>query len=83
MSEIVRYDQMPETKQAREILYTWFDVTQDPNQTGFIGWEYKKRLIATQMYLQELIDRTPEYSVQAEWIQEQQTLQALKKLDKS
>lgn len=83
MSDFKPYDQMPETQQIRGQLYTWFDVTQDHNQTGFVGWEYKKRLIATQMYLQDLIDRTPEYSVESEWIQEQQVHRAVKRMDKS
>lgn len=77
------YTQMQEIQDIRHQLYSWFDKTQDHNLTGFVGWEYKKRLLATQLYLQDLVDRCPKYSPEPEWMEEQQVHRALKRLDKS
>lgn len=82
-NEITAYDRLTETQDIREQLYTWFDKTQDPYMTGFVGWEYKKRLIATQMYLEDLIARCPEYTPEPEWTEAQRVHRAMKRIDKS
>lgn len=69
-------------KQAvKDQIYQWFDVTQDPRMDGFNGWVCKQKLYEIKFYLDELMSKCPEYSGEAEWLEEQKMLRVQKILE--
>lgn len=61
-------------------LWQWQDVTVDPRIDGYNGWYCKQKLYQVKFYLDELLTKCPTYAGESEWLEEQQTNRALKKL---
>ena len=60
-----------------------FHKATDHYETGFITWEYKKQLLELLWYLEEVIPQCSTYSGEEEWIAEQKTDQAFRKIKNS
>ena len=69
----------PALDEARHI----FHKANDPYETGFITWEYKKQLLELQWYLEEVLPKCSVYAGEPEWIAEQNAERALKKISQS
>jgi len=68
------------TAKIKEQLWQWHGVMHDPMIDGFNGWGCKQKLYEIKFILDELMERAPTYSGEDEWLEEQQTKQAFRKL---
>ncbi len=55
----------------------------DPGETGFVTWTYKQQLLEAKWLLDECLENSPTYAGEEEWIAEQKTDQALRKIERS
>ena len=60
-----------------------FHKAMDKYETGFITWEYKKQLLELQWFLEEALPQCSTYAGEAEWIAEQKTDRAFRKINNS
>ena len=45
----------------------------DPRMDGFVTWGYKQDLYHVKFLVDELLKKCPDYSVEAAWLEQQQT----------
>ena len=74
---------MPTRNSALDEARHIFHKANDHYETGFITWEYKKQLLELLWYLEEVIPQCSTYEGEKEWIAEQKTDRALKKIERS
>lgn len=68
------------TAKIKEQLWQWDGVMHDPMIDGFNGWGCKQKLYEIKFMLDEMIEKAPTYSGENEWLEEQQTKRAFRKL---
>ena len=67
-------------KKIKEQLWQWDGVMHDPNIDGFNGWGCKQKIYKVLWQAKQAIENAPTYSGEEEWLEEQRTNQAFKKL---
>lgn len=67
-------------KKIKEQLWQWEGVMHDPRIDGFNGWGCKQKLYEIKFILDEMMEKAPTYSGEDEWLEEQQTKKAFRKL---
>ena len=67
-------------KAIAEQLWQWEGVMHDPHIDGFNGWGCKQKIYKVLWQAQEAIRKAPTYSGEDEWLEEQRTKKAFKKL---
>lgn len=70
---------MPDLEGTRRTIDQLVGRARDPYDTGFVGCEYKHDLLRLKWYIEDALDRCPEFGdIEQKWAQER-TLQLLKK----
>ncbi len=60
-----------------------FHKAMDKYETGYVTFEYKKQLLELKWFLDEALPQCSTYAGEPEWIAEQKTDQALRKIERS
>jgi len=64
----------------KEQLWQWEGVMHDPMIDGFNGWGCKQKIYEVYFMAKELIENGPTYAGEDEWLAEEQTKRAFKKI---
>lgn len=67
-------------EKVREQIWQYQYVCTDPRIDGFVGWNCKQRLYHIKFAIDEALAKCPEYHGEKEWLDEQLTNQAFKRL---
>ena len=65
---------------VKEQIWQYEHVATDPRMDGFIGWDCKQRLYEIKFAVDEALAKCPTYHGEEEWVEEQKTAKAFKKL---
>jgi len=65
---------------VQEQIWQYESVATDPRIDGFVGWGCKQKLYEIKFALDESLARCPKYHGEEEWLEEQRTAKAFKKL---
>lgn len=60
-----------------------FHRAMDNYETGYVTWEYKKQLLELKWFLDESLPQCSTYAGEEEWIAEQKTAKAFRKISTS
>lgn len=58
------------TNKIKEQLWQWEGVMHDPNIDGFNGWGCKKKLLEIQFEVEKILNESPTYAGEEEYIKE-------------
>lgn len=69
----------PDVDSAKQAINQLVSRARDPYYSGFVGCEYKHKLLELKWYIEDAIERCPSFGdIEDEW-QKERTLQLLKK----
>ncbi len=67
-------------ERVKEQIWQYEHTATDPRMDGFVGWGCKQKLYEIKFALDEALARCPKYHGEEEWIEEQRTEKAFRKL---
>ena len=65
---------------VKEQIWQYEHVATEPRMDGFVGWGCKQKLYEIKFALDEALAKCPKYSGEEEWLEEQRTTKAFKRL---